>query len=481
MSGENSNNRMNTRKKWSMLKKVAITACVGLSLTFTTVHADNDESLETIYHVYVDGKHIGEVDDKNIVTDFLDTKVTNKALEFEDLSMDIDEKVSLVSERVFDPTYNNKEVANILKDELSVKAEAVGFKIGDDSVGYFKDQKTANKALKSYKTKYVDKKVLEKLANKQQDQSKTALSVGDSITTDVKLSEKVSFSEEKVVPAEILSVKEGLKMLEKGTLEEKVHKVKKGEMLGSIADKYGLSVDKLLKLNKNLNENSTLQIGDDIHVTDLKPFVNVIVNGEKLEKETLDYETEVVESDELYKGDKKVKQDGQEGTKKVHYRIKMNNGNVIDKEITNEETIKEPVKKIIIKGTKIVPSRGTGQLQWPAVGGYVSSNVGKRWGSMHKGMDIAGPSNRTILAADNGTVVSAGWDSGGYGNKIVISHNNGTKTVYAHLSSISISPGQTVEKGSKIGVMGTTGNSTGVHLHFELYKNGALQNPQKYL
>lgn len=100
---------------------------------------------------------------------------------------------------------------------------------------------------------------------------------------------------------------------------------------------------------------------------------------------------------------------------------------------------------------------------------------------MHKGIDIARPANRNILAADNGVVEFAGYDNGGYGNKIIINHNNGMKTVYAHLSSISVSVGQTVEKGKVIGIMGSTGNSTGIHLHFELYKNGALQNPLDYL
>lgn len=494
---KSTNHRTNRRSTLSMLQKVAIMTCVALSFTLTTAYADdNDDSLETIFHIYVDGKHVGKVGDKESIKEIIDAKVSQKSKEFEDLSISIGEKVSFVSERVFDPTYDNENVVNMLKDDLSAKAEAVEIKIADETVGFFKDQETANKVLKEYKAKYVDKKVLEKLTNRQSDANNSDneekpnkneqnenlnLDVGDSIITDVALSEKVSFSDEKVKPEKVLTVKQGLKMLEKGTLEDKVHKVEKGEVLGSIADQYELSIDKLLELNKELKENSVLQIDQEVHVTDYKSFVDVIVNEERLVEETIDYETEVKESDEMYKGDKKVKQEGQKGKKEVHYSLKKKNGNIINKETVTEETTKEPVKEVIIKGTKVVPSRGTGELHWPAVGGYVSSNVGERWGSMHKGMDIAQPSNRSILAADNGTVVSAGWDSGGYGNKIVISHNNGMKTVYAHLASISVSPGQTVEKGSKIGVMGSTGNSTGIHLHFELYKNGSLQNPQKYL
>ena len=117
---------------------------------------------------------------------------------------------------------------------------------------------------------------------------------------------------------------------------------------------------------------------------------------------------------------------------------------------------------------------------WPASGGYVSSKMGYRWGKMHKGIDIARPSNYTIKSADNGVVVSAGYD-GGYGNKVVIDHQNGYRTVYAHLASISVSSGQTVPSGSKIGVMGSTGDSTGIHLHFEVYKNGSRVDPLQVL
>ncbi len=102
-----------------------------------------------------------------------------------------------------------------------------------------------------------------------------------------------------------------------------------------------------------------------------------------------------------------------------------------------------------------------------------------RWGRYHKGIDIARPWDYTIKAADNGVVVSAGW-AGSYGNRIIIDHQNGMRTLYAHLSQINVSVGQTVAAGQKIGVMGSTGNSTGVHLHFEVYKNGVLQNPLSY-
>ncbi len=118
-------------------------------------------------------------------------------------------------------------------------------------------------------------------------------------------------------------------------------------------------------------------------------------------------------------------------------------------------------------------------LVWP-VSGPITSGFGPRWGRMHEGIDIAGSSGTPIAAAATGTVISAGW-SGGYGQLVVLDHGNGLSTAYAHLSSISVSAGQTVPQGSAVGGMGTTGSSTGVHLHFEVRVNGAAVNPLGYL
>ncbi|MFZ3576714.1 murein hydrolase activator EnvC family protein [Virgibacillus sp. DJP39] len=151
----------------------------------------------------------------------------------------------------------------------------------------------------------------------------------------------------------------------------------------------------------------------------------------------------------------------------------------MEQQSSDENNNLETLGKKETQDTNQTVSRGSGNLQWPTIGGYVSSNVGMRWGRMHKGMDIARPSNRAILAVDNGVVVEA-RSSAGFGNKIVIDHQNGMKSIYAHLSSIQVQPGQRVGRGSKIGIMGSTGNSTGVHLHLEIYVNGALKRPSDY-
>lgn len=137
-------------------------------------------------------------------------------------------------------------------------------------------------------------------------------------------------------------------------------------------------------------------------------------------------------------------------------------------------------KELVLKGFMAVPSVGTGDFVWPAQGGYISSEIGPRWGREHQGIDIAQPDDFDILAADHGVVKAAG-DAGTFGNRIVIDHGNGYETIYAHLESIDVETGDKLVQGTKIGVMGTTGRSTGIHLHFEISKNGAVKNPLDYI
>ncbi|WP_404450711.1 peptidoglycan DD-metalloendopeptidase family protein [Virgibacillus necropolis] len=473
------------RRHLSILNKVVLLTCLAFSLIFTTTVLAASNELGIVYHVYMNGKHIGKVDDRSVVQDKIDAKIATGEEQFNKYTIAIGEKVSLIPEKVFNPTYNNEKVAKTLENGLSIKAKAVELKIADKTVGYFNNKKIVQEVLKAYKAKYVSEDILNKIEAKDETkknepkQDETSLSKGDSTVTEVTLSEKVTMEEKKTSPQDVLTVKQGVKMIEKGTLEVKKHKVEQGEVLGQIASKYDLSTKKLLELNSSLTEDSILQIGEELNVMEYAPFVNVIVKKEKLVEETIKHETKIIESDDLYKGEEKTKQDGTDGKREVHYAIEMTNGQQTAKEVITETVTKEPVKDIIIKGTKVISSRGTGNLHWPTIGGYVSSDVGQRWGRMHKGMDIARPSNRAILAADNGVVVEAGRD-GSFGNKIVIDHNNGMRTIYAHLSSIGVQTGQTVKRGSQIGVMGTTGNSTGVHLHFEVHVNGSLERPASY-
>lgn len=121
---------------------------------------------------------------------------------------------------------------------------------------------------------------------------------------------------------------------------------------------------------------------------------------------------------------------------------------------------------------------GNGFFIWPSAVHYLTGN---NYGPGHNGIDIGAGLGSALFAADSGTVVYAGWMNGGYGNFVVIDHGNGFTTLYEHLDQISVNCGDNVFQGSVIGTSGTTGNSTGPHLHFEIrYANGPV-NPWEYL
>jgi murein DD-endopeptidase MepM/ murein hydrolase activator NlpD len=126
------------------------------------------------------------------------------------------------------------------------------------------------------------------------------------------------------------------------------------------------------------------------------------------------------------------------------------------------------------------PARvGGSGVAWPT-NGSVTSGFGYRWGSLHAGIDIANGVGTPIRAAKSGTVILAGWN-GGYGNCIVIDHGGGFSTLYGHMTRLRVSEGARVGQGDLIGDMGSTGNSTGSHLHFETRVNGSARDPNNYL
>ncbi len=123
---------------------------------------------------------------------------------------------------------------------------------------------------------------------------------------------------------------------------------------------------------------------------------------------------------------------------------------------------------------------GTGAFLWPAPNHFLSG-FDYNPGANHRGIDIDGETGDPIYAADSGVVVYSGWNDWGYGNVVIIDHGNGWQTLYAHLNDIYVGCGQSVAQGSIVAAMGSTGNSTGSHLHFEMIYNGSKVNPWDYV
>ncbi|HEU5138751.1 MAG TPA: M23 family metallopeptidase [Bacillales bacterium] len=472
-------------------RKIAIgIAAMMLALLFSLIGIQGNAAasgfrnfslVQKVYHVSVEGTEIGIVKKKKTIEKLIAKKVEEAEKAYPEYDFAIAENITYKLDRDFRPELNLRETIETLKEKLTVKAKALKLSVGDEVVGYVKDEDEAREALRQFQSKFISGEMMDQyIENSEAKDTPLELDNG-ALILDISLSKEVSLSDGKVYPYQIMSVHEAVRKLSKNKVKEQTYTVKEGDALSGIANQFDLSVEELAALNPDLNEDELLHIGDEVTVTAPEPFVKVVVKKAKTFNKAIPYETKVKKDDSMYKGDSKVVQEGKPGEKKVRYLITVKNGEVTGKQVDKETVLEEPTEKVVVEGTKVIPSRGTGDFTWPTIGGYISSYMGMRWGDFHKGIDIARPSNRAILAADNGTVVSAGWNDDGYGNRVVINHNNGFKTTYNHMSKILVHVGETVRKGEQIGVMGTTGDSTGIHLHFEVYRNGHLVNPMGYL
>ncbi|MBU8905782.1 peptidoglycan DD-metalloendopeptidase family protein [Desertibacillus haloalkaliphilus] len=478
--------RVLTETKIKQITTAGVSLCAASLITVSAIYASETklDQLDTVYHVYLDQESIGSVADKQLVEGIISDRMEEVQEDYEHLNLVLAEELHLIPEKVFHANVEPTETVEQLNDKVSLAAEAIVLKADDKDVLYVSDQQQADEVISEFLLQYIsedDLEVYEALVEDSGElEEKKLPDVGETDILAVELSATLGFEEAVAEIDEVLSTEQAVKQLNLGTLEERTYQVEAGDVLGTIASGHQLSTSELLKLNSEVTEDTLLQIGDELNVTEYEPVVTVVVTEAVTQKEEIPYKTEVREDDSMWKGDTKVAQEGKAGERIASYEIVKENGTTIKRSLIGEEVIEEAVDHIVLKGTKESPSRGTGNLSWPAVGGYISSYQGMRWGRLHKGIDIARPTERSILAADNGTVTSAGWN-GGYGKTVKIDHNNGMETLYAHLESIDVSVGDTIRAGERIGRMGTTGNSTGIHLHFEVYKNGQLADPMDYL
>lgn len=258
---------------------------------------------------------------------------------------------------------------------------------------------------------------------------------------------------------------------------EKNYTVKSGDTISSIADDNKLGVDELLVVNPDLkSENSLLSVGQEVSVALVAPLITVVEEEHVVEEKTITYTTEVKYDNSMAWGVTKIEQEGQDGSQIVTQKIKYENGKIVEAYIADTTVEQEAIDEIKVIGTKstasIDPSLipDSGDWYWPTLKPYIISSVyGWRWGTLHEGIDITGTGyGSPIYAANNGVVYKVYYDKiGGY--QIVIAHSNNIYTIYAHLSKQLVTAGQTVTRGQKIALMGSTGYSTGTHLHFGVY------------
>ncbi|MGR9048085.1 peptidoglycan DD-metalloendopeptidase family protein [Halobacillus faecis] len=425
-----------------MWKKLAVTAICVVSVGVGTAYAES--SLPTVYHVYIDEQHVGMVGNQAEVKAELRKRMEEAEKDHEGMDLSYMEEVSFKEQKVLSVKDESSDVMDSLQNDLTFAADVVRLYINGESVAHLPSEEKAEQVIESVKQEYVEEDELEVI-----EKGTPGLpDVGETKVMDVGLSAPVKMEEDQVTLSQVHTVEEAVSRVEEGR-SYPIDQTETTSFIGMMAKSQ-------------------------------KPLVDVVLTEKERKEEEIPHKVQIKKTDELFKGESKVKQDGEDGKRELLIERTYRNGEETKEETVEKEVVKEPVKKIVLQGTKKVPSKGTGDFTWPAVGGEITSKQGKRWGRYHKGIDIAGVSDKTIKAADNGKVVEAGYRNS-FGNKVVIDHGNGYETIYAHLSSIDVTKGQTVKKGEKLGVMGTTGRSTGVHLHFEVHKEGSLENPLSHV
>lgn len=459
---------------WKSHKRVAklVLAYVGLviAVMLGSIYDIHSHTVE-VTHVFVDGEHIGDASDAATVTEWLDEQLAHKQ-QAVDTELSWKQEVAFETEQVYGGKTADEAVLEQLHHRMRVAAHGIKVTVDGEVAAIVPSEATVTNVLDDIVDQYAPGFSTSKTKDVVQLASRLQTDGEEGISSAI-IQEQIEMQPVEVDPFQVVNADELQHILTSTEEVARIHTVKQGDTLSQIAHTYDLSVSELLQLNPELTEESLLHPGQAVQVTMPDQMIHVQTIARETRTEAIPYETIVKESDSLAKGTSKVKQKGKEGKKQVTVEIININGHPSSERIVAEEVLQQPREEIVVKGTKVVRGQGSGNWVWPA-SGRVTSGFGQRNGRLHKGIDIAG--GGAIRAADHGRVTFAGWD-GAYGNAVVIDHGNGYRTRYAHLSSIAVKRGQTVERGQNLGVMGATGNATGVHLHFEMSRNGSVINP----
>lgn len=286
-----------------------------------------------------------------------------------------------------------------------------------------------------------------------------------------------------------------------------------GKFVGAVSDEnelYKALEDLLEDAKKDYDDTTKTEYVNDIEVkpgeyksseiipiSDLiekiSSLVQISLTTEMYSEREIAYETKFEYDESQETSYEEVRQEGKPGLEKVTYNVTFTDGVQTDSVEIASEVIEEPVTEIVSVGSQEtdevlanvsgVSGIATGNFIWPVPNTHnITSGYGYRWGTTHTGLDISnGVTDESIVASDGGTVIWAGYDDSGYGNYVIIDHGNGYQTLYGHCNSIYVSIGDYVSQGQTIAGMGTTGDSTGTHLHFEIRLGSSRLDPSGFV
>lgn len=242
--------------------------------------------------------------------------------------------------------------------------------------------------------------------------------------------------------------------------------VKEGDTISNIADEFGLSIESVLWANK-LSVRSYIRPGDNLTIPPIDGVLHTVKKGDTVQKLATYYSTsagDIIAWNKI----------GEDGALVIAESLLIPGGRIPQAPV---RVVRPP--SALFAGSKpadAVDVPAGDKMLWPTGATRITQYFGWR----HTGVDLAGPTGTAIYAAADGIVEYSGWGKG-YGNTIVVNHGNGTKTRYAHASKLYVGKGAQVKKGETIAAIGSTGRSTGPHVHFEVVVNGKFKNPFSYI
>lgn len=482
--------------------KLSLVLLIIFASILTTGFTLVKKTPQTVYRVYLKGESLGLIKSKKQLENYIDEKQIEIKEKYGVEKVYIPTDLDIVKEITFSENLISvKKIYEKIKDisPFTINGYAItirgidttdseGKEIkGESQVVYVLDRNVFVEAINNTVKSFIPEAEYIAFAD---DTQKEISDTGEVITS-IYLQNKITIRKQNIPVNKTIYMDTATlsQYLLFGTTEkQKSYIVQEGDTIEDVAFDNRVSTEEFLIANPEFTSASSLLFpGQEVTIGILKPQVNVIEEVYRVIRQETNYRTETQYDDSKYTNYSQVIQAGVKGENKVTQEVLIVNGvetNVVPVETT---VIKEPITEIVVKGTKKIwtggygaPVATKGQWGWPASCASISSHYGWRWGTLHDGTDIAGCGyGSNIFAAQDGVVVESkkktGYYAGGYGDNgeyIIIDHENGYYTLYAHMcpGCRYVKVGDRVTKGQAIGGMGRTGAATGVHLHYSMWQ-----------
>ncbi len=451
--------KKNRRLLPALISYVVPAVCFVIMVTVITIGLTEDYAIR----LSLEGEEIGFVDNYDVIKN-ADTVIKNKLVTLDDeqqWSMEPEIRVVTTHGRkIMDERQISDQILKASDEDI---VSATGLYVDGKFHGAVENSAKIEAAMDSILQPYIEDNGENTTAGFVQNVSLTeGIFFTDTIVNEDALSEKIT-----------------------GLVEGEVwYTVVQGDSPSLIASKNGLRLRELYNLNPEL-EGGGLWVGDQVLVSQAVPFLQVKEIVREVREVETTYSVERKQNSSMTYGTTKTIQKGENGLNKVTVDVTYIDGIAQSETVIETEVIREPVTEVLEFGTYMpavgnISVSGSGQFGWPTGGGVRISRGFAGQYPAHNGVDIAGPIGTPIYASDDGVVTLAKYTNVGYGVYLIVDHGNGYQTVYAHCSKLLVGYGEQVKKGQLIARMGSTGNSTGSHLHFEIKSGNVRYDPYKF-